>query len=407
VIELTIAALGAKGDGIAHHQGRDYFVPLAAPGDRVHVVAGAERREGTEARIERLIAPGPDRVEPPCRHFGDCGGCALQHLSDAFYARWKAARLTEALAAHGIVCAIEGMASAPIASRRRARFGVAAGAIGFRRRFSHAIVDIPDCTILRPALHETLRALRKRKAFPEGEFELLETEGGIDLKLSRGESSNPGWRRRQAALAEELDLVRLSLRGQDSAEVIVERREPWLDFGGVAVVPPPGGFVQPTREGEIALRAAVLEGVSGARRVVDLFAGCGTFALPLARDRQVHAVDMDAAALAALDRAGRKAGLVRLSQEKRDLFRRPLARDELKPFDTAIFDPPRAGAPAQAKALAQSRVACVVAVSCNPATLARDLGYLVAGGYRIERVVPYDQFRFTPHLETVAVLRRG
>jgi 23S rRNA (uracil1939-C5)-methyltransferase len=184
-------------------------------------------------------------------------------------------------------------------------------------------------------------------------------------------------------------------------------KAPRIEFDGVALEPPPHAFLQATAPGEAAIRAAVTAGLGKARSVADLFAGCGTLALPLARTRQVLAVDTSEPALAALDRAARAAGLgPRLRVATRDLARRPLIGDELADFDAAIFDPPREGAAAQAAALARSAIARIVAVSCNPASFARDAALLAAGGYRLERLTPIDQFLWSPHLELVGIFVR-
>ena len=177
-------------------------------------------------------------------------------------------------------------------------------------------------------------------------------------------------------------------------------------MGLARVRPPPGGFLQATLEGERVLAQLALSAVQGARRVADLFCGAGAFALRLAVDHDVHAVEIERPALAALTRAaGATRGLRAVTSEARDLFHRPLAPDELKGFDAVIFDPPRAGALAQSRALAASAVATIVAVSCNAASFARDMRVLVAGGYRLESVTPSDQFRFSPHVGIVAILR--
>ena len=175
---------------------------------------------------------------------------------------------------------------------------------------------------------------------------------------------------------------------------------------------PPGGVLQATHEGEQALVAAVLAAVEAAEQaagrrpcsVADLFCGAGAFTFPLARaGARVHAVDADATLLHALTAAR---GTRRITAEQRDLFTRPLSASELRGFDAVVFDPPRAGARAQAAELARSAVPVVAAVSCNPSTFARDVRILADGGYRLEKVTPIDQFLWSPHLELVGVFRR-
>jgi len=199
------------------------------------------------------------------------------------------------------------------------------------------------------------------------------------------------------------DLARLSNHG----DRVIERRAPILRMGRAEVSPPPGAFLQATEAGEEALAASVCRALAGARKIADLFAGAGTFTLRLAENARVHAVDFEETSLAALIKAARAtAGLQDVTIERRDLFRRPLDASELAACDAVVFDPPRAGAEAQAKALAGSAVRLVVAVSCSAETFARDARILIDGGYAIGPVTPLDQFRFSPHVELLAAFRR-
>ncbi|HZD24921.1 MAG TPA: RNA methyltransferase, partial [Alphaproteobacteria bacterium] len=188
---------------------------------------------------------------------------------------------------------------------------------------------------------------------------------------------------------------------------VAERRPPLIELGGVPVTPPPGAFLQATAEGEAALVRLVSEACAGAGRIADLYAGIGTFSFALARAAPVYAAEQDAAAVAALVAARNgAAGLKQIEAEMRDLVRRPLGPGELARFDAVVFDPPRAGAARQVEELARSKVPLVVAVSCNPATFARDSRTLADGGYRLERVTPVDQFLWSAHVELVATFRR-
>ena len=185
-----------------------------------------------------------------------------------------------------------------------------------------------------------------------------------------------------------------------------------MHFDGIAVTPPPGGFLQASREGEAALIGLVKQAAAGAKKIADLFSGCGTFALPLARDATLFAVDSDRASIEALARAAgdaQGAGLKinPVKSEARDLFERPLTAKELKGFDAIVFDPPRAGAAAQAAEIAASGVATVIGVSCNPATFARDARIIVGGGYALSQATPVDQFVYSPHVELVGVFRKA
>ena len=280
--------------------------------------------------------------------------------------------------------------------------------LGYHEKASHRLVDISECPVLDPAIVKALPGLKSLAAevLPKkGDLRLtvLSTTAGLDVALEKVDKT---YERKIPALSQktvELDLARLSVNG----EILLEVRAPWLDMDGIGVVPAPGGFTQATLAAEDALSRLVLDGVGKARTVADLFCGVGTFALRLAKRANVHAVEGDAAAISALDKALRRPqGLKKVTFERRDLFRRPLVREELEPFDAVVFDPPRAGAQAQADLLAASKVETIVAVSCNPATFARDVRVLLDGGYALQSVTPVDQFQYSPHIEVVAVLKR-
>ncbi len=232
---------------------------------------------------------------------------------------------------------------------------------------------------------------------------MLETDTGLDLAFEGLKLSDPQRRSAVDAVLGERGIARVSLNG----EIVVEPLKPAIDFDGVTVSPPPGAFTQATRPAEDAMAKLVLAHVGKAKRVADLFAGIGTFALRIARTARVHAVEGDDRAVKALDFAARNTqGLKPVTAEKRDLFRRPMMAQELKAFDAVVFDPPRAGAETQCHELARSGVKKIAAVSCNPVTLARDLSILTAAGYRITGVTPIDQFLWSAHVETVATLEK-
>jgi 23S rRNA (uracil1939-C5)-methyltransferase len=210
-----------------------------------------------------------------------------------------------------------------------------------------------------------------------------------------------------ARIATQHGLARVTVDG----EVLVELVRPRLRMGEADLAVPPGAFVQAVRQSEEMMRdlaVAALDSAPGhSGRMADLFCGVGTFTLALARRDRVLAVDSDAAAVAALTGAARHSqGLKPIEAKVRDLFREPLTARELEPFDAVVLDPPRAGAQAQARELARSGIATVVAVSCDPGTLARDAQILTDGGYAIASVTPIDQFVYAAHVETVAVLRK-
>ncbi|MBX3532488.1 MAG: class I SAM-dependent RNA methyltransferase [Rhizobiaceae bacterium] len=405
---VTIDRLGAQGDGVADTSAGPLFVPFALPGERVNVARSKDRGE-----IVALLESSPQRIEPACRHFGDCGGCAIQHLEDAAYRDWKRGKVVEALRARGIDAPVADLVPCAPGSRRRVTYSArrtqAGILLGYHAAMSDRIVDIAEDPITVPAIVERLDDLRRLAgALATGSepfrLAVTATQSGLDIQATGLPKLTQPVRLAAADLAARAGFARLSLEG----DILVEPRKPRVTFGSVTVEPPPGAFLQATAQAEAAMAGLVLGHLGRVKRVADLFSGCGTFALRLAAAAEVHAAESDAAALAALDRGFRSAGgaLRRVTTEKRDLFRRPLAAAELDRFDGVVFDPPRAGAEDQSKQIAKSAVPLVAAVSCNPGTLARDLAILTAGGYRLTQVVPIDQFLWSPHVEAVALLEK-
>lgn len=414
-IEVAIESVGARGDGVARVGGEPLFVPLTAPGDRVVARIEGRKGDGLAASLVEVLSPGPLRVAPACPHFGTCGGCALQHLSEDFYASWKRGLVAEALSRTVGEVPLAPLVRVPWGARRRATFGFAkrrgAITVGFNARASHTLVDIAVCPLLVPELSRLLPPLRAMLAGiaaegEEGDVTVTQTDNGLDVLVQGEARLDLLDRERLAAFAEAQDLARLSWRRPGGVtEPLAARRPATVAFAGVPVLPPPGGFLQPSREGEAAICDLVLAAVGDPRPVVDLYCGCGSFTVPLARRGPVHGVEGDSHAAAALKAAAGQAGLP-VTVDVRDLSVRPLLDHELKRFKAVVFDPPRAGALAQARVLAAAGPPVVVAVSCNPATLARDLGVLVDGGYAVQRVTAIDQFPAAAHVEAVAVLRR-
>ena len=423
-IELTIEALGALGDGVGSHLGQPVYVPFALPGERLRVRPVGRRGDGLVAETLTVITAAPHRLAPACRHFADgeapCGGCTIQQVPADESAAFKRQLIADALARRGIDPAVVGTTVVvPPGRRRRAAFSVAPGrsglSVGFHRRDDRRVVDLGECPALHPDLVALIEPLRRLlsgmpAAAKGGTVEVLRSETGLDLVFVFGRELGLAERKRLGAFAETGNIARLSWQRdeREMPEPVVVRREPVVSFAGVAVVPPAGAFLQASSEGEAiivaALRAA-FEGRPGLRRVVDLFAGCGTLSFPLADYARVLAVEENPAMTAAIARAAGQAGRGgRIEAETRDLLRRPLAGKELAGFDALVFDPPRAGAAEQARAIAEAgRPSLVVAVSCNPATFARDARTLVDGGYRLTAVTPIDQFPWSTHVELVGV----
>ncbi len=401
-MSLIVERLGRRGDGVAHTaDGTQVLAALTLPGE----VIDGDIEEG-RIRRPRILTPSPDRVRASCPHYAVCGGCSLMHGSDAFVARWKADSVRTALAAHGIAVEIAGVATSPAGSRRRAVLSgkrTKKGALlGFHGRASDQIVDLSDCRVMRPEITAALPALREivtAGASRTAEVTLTVTHGpaGLDVAATGGKAPDPELMERLAALIEAADLARLDWNG-----TALTRRTPALRMGAARVTPPPGAFLQATAEGEAALLSVVRKSLQGARRIVDLFAGCGTFTLPLSASADMHAVEGLAVPLSALEAAWRATpGLHRITTETRDLAARPLMPDELSGFDAAIIDPPRAGAAAQAEHLSASGLGRVAWVSCDPVTFARDARKMLDGGWHMGPVYVVDQFRWSPHVETV------
>ncbi len=418
--ELVIESVGVRGDGIARAGEAVVFVPRTLPGERVKVRLGKPGRDGTvRGALRAVIEPAPDRAEPPCPHFGVCGGCALQHMADGAYAAWKTGIVLGALERQGLpMDVVEPLVRTPPGARRRADLTAVRRKddllLGFNARAEHRVIDLVECPVLMPAIVALLPALRETlgrlfRPGDTGEVRVNMLDHGPDIVLITGAKVGTGGRARLAELAEAAGAVRLSLRHPKAAvaETVARRAAPSIAFGGHAVEAPPGAFLQASREGEEALRGFVMEATRGAARVADLFCGLGAFALPLAaRGAAVLAVDGDRAATTALEEAARGLGKGSVSVEARDLDTRPLTVGELNRFDAVVFDPPRLGARPLAAQLAASRVPKVVAVSCNPASFARDARILVESGYRLRRVLPVDQFVWSPHVELAALLER-
>jgi 23S rRNA (uracil1939-C5)-methyltransferase len=411
---LTIEKLGISGDGIARGPFGPVYVPFTLPGETASLAVN--KNNGTVMSMSEV---SPERVEPKCRHFGahgengTCGGCSLQHASDTLYHDFKRQVVIDALKSKALSVEVSPLITAQPGERRRVVFTVRRTEkellLGFNTPESHHIVSISECPIASPGIVSrlaTIRAVAEALAGNAEPFRLtvLETLTGLDIAADGIKKLEDKQRRKTV---ETVLSVRGVARVSVNGEILVEPVKPLIDFGGVQVSPPPGGFTQATKAGEEAMADLVIRHVGKAKRVADLFSGSGTFSLRLARTARVHAVEGEDKALKALDFAARNMqGLKPVTIEKRDLFRRPMMASELKVYDAIVFDPPRAGAEAQVKEIARSGVKKIAAVSCNPQTLVRDLRILVDAGYRITSVTPIDQFLWSSHVEVVATLEK-
>lgn len=410
--DIVIDRLGAQGDGVAVEPsvpGGAVFVPYALPGESVRISRG-----GGRAQLVEVLEPSANRIDPICRHFGVCGGCAVQHLARPAYLEWKRSNVSAAFSARGITADVGPVATVGDHARRRVvlaallvRDGVL---LGFHAAGEATIVDLSECPVMRPELANGFAGLRRLVeplliAKREARVVMLAADNGVAVDISEVNSDPPAnLRRWLAEEAARLGIIRLTLAG----DPVYADGLPYVKFGPAQVSPPPGAFLQASTQAENLMVGLVLESLPRkAKRAADLFCGLGAFTFPLAERVQVTAIDGDATSIETLQAADRATQGVKLITAKvRDLLREPLSRKELEPFDLVVFDPPRAGAKEQAEALAKSKVPVVVAVSCNPATLARDARILIDGGYRMGVVRPIDQFVYSSHVEAVAVFTR-
>jgi len=415
VERLAIARLGNRGDGIADTAAGPVYVPYTLPGETVEVEPWAGHPD--RRHLLRVDAANAERIAPICPHFGICGGCALQHWDQGAYRAWKRELVLAALRQAGFAAGfdvetiVEDIVDAHGEGRRRAVFHARHGAkdvlqVGFTAVSTHHIVPIDHCPILAPGLAGAIEAawdiaetLASAKPL---DIQATATDAGLDVDVRGSGPLNATQSVALARLAENRRLARLTRHG----ELVARRTQPTVRMGRAAVPLPPGAFLQATTAGEEALARLVAAHVGDARSVADLFCGVGPFALRLAERAKVTAADSDEAAIAALREAAKTPGLKPIVGEKRDLFRRPMLAQELARLDAVVFDPPRQGAEAQARALAASKVPVIVAVSCNAATFARDVKILLDAGYRLTAATPVDQFRYSAHVEIVARLVR-
>jgi 23S rRNA (uracil1939-C5)-methyltransferase len=412
VEHLTIDHVGHLGDGVALVDGESVYVPYTLGGETVEV-APVPGHHPDRRRLLGVERASPQRITPFCRHFGVCGGCAIQHWETEHYRAWKRDLVVETLAQAKLACEVHPLIDAHGAGRRRMTLHARVGThdvlkVGFAAAGSHDIIPVDRCPILDPGLNDALDAAWAiaEPLISVGkplDIQITATDGGLDVDV-RG--SGPLSARLIATLsrvAEQHQLARLTRHG----ELVLMRNPPTVAIGTARVTLPPGSFLQATVAGEETLAALVAGHCQRSKHIADLFCGVGPFALRLAANSKISAFDSDAGAIAALRKAAASSsGLKPIKAEARDLFRRPLMAQELRDYDTIVFDPPRQGAQAQVLQLAASKIPMVVAVSCNVATFARDARILVDGGYRIEGVTPVDQFRHTPHVELMAKFAR-
>lgn len=418
-ISLTIESIGAGGDGIGTFEGKPVYVPKTMASEQITARLESGGTDGYKARLLDILTPSAQRVTPPCQYFAKCGGCDLQHLEENAYRDWKIEKVKTILERAGVKPKEwKEPVFIPAGTRRRTTLAVLKTGnsvhIGYHEPRSHTIVSVKSCPILDPALEKIINGMKpfllrlapQRKAVTV----TLQVAGGIDVMLG-GE-----WRERGsftleqnealAEMAHSLDLARIGLREKetDESEILLSRTPIRKTFGALSVALPPVPFLQASDAGEKALVNAVLNYAADSKNVADLFCGCGTFAGSLLKNgAQVLAVDSDKEAVAALAAIKH----LNLSTQAKNLFKEPLSVMELNGYDTVVFDPPRAGAKEQVSLLADSNVERIIAVSCNPATFARDARILMdEGDYRLRSLQIIDQFVWSSHVELVGLFTR-
>jgi len=411
VERLTIDHVGHRGDGVGQAVAGAVYVPYALPGETVEVDPAPGHPD--RRHLVRVAAPSGERIEPICPHFGACGGCALQHWATSRYREWKRALVVDQLHRADVAAPVADLIDAHGEGRRRVvlharRTASGSFEVGFAAALTHRIVPIAHCPILAPGLAGAIEAAAAiaRTLQPAGkplDIQATATDAGIDIDVRGSGPLTAELRVELARVAAMHRLARITRHG----DLVAQLAEPTMRIGRASVTLPPGAFIQATALGEATLAGLVLADVGSAKAVADLFAGIGPFALRLAERARVVAADRDDGAVAALGRAAAMArGLKPIDATRRDLFLRPFVAAELAGFEAVVFDPPRQGAEAQARELAKSGVAAVVAVSCNAASFARDAKILIEGGYRLGEVTPVDQFRYAAHVEIVGRFAR-
>jgi 23S rRNA (uracil1939-C5)-methyltransferase len=395
-MQTVIQSLGQRGEGIAEINGQRIYVPFTLPGETVAIDVDGER--GT---LTTLVAPSASRAEPFCPHFGICGGCQIQHLDGPSYAAFKEGLVATALSHAGIDVPVGALVDARGQGRRRATLHARKSGAGYMALRSHDVHDIELCPILVPALAKApLIARSVYASLGDCDVSFTATATGIDVSIKADKKIRP---EKLAPIVQRFALARMTLNG----EIVLQSRVPVIRIGKSNIEVPPGSFLQATDAAETTLADLVLAGLKGAKSVADLFCGLGPFALRIAETAKVYATDSDKPAIAALTKAYQHTqGLKLLTVARRDLFREPMTIFELGGYDAVVIDPPRAGAEAQVRELAKTKIKTIVSVSCEPKTFARDAAILIAGGYKLESVTPVDQFAYSTHVEVVGIFRR-
>jgi 23S rRNA (uracil1939-C5)-methyltransferase len=405
---VKIIDFGHHGDGIATlKNGENCYIPYALTGE-----TGKVKRTENIYKLIEIKKSSEDRIEPFCDHFTVCGGCKIQQLEASIYQSWKHGIVQKALVNRGIDIHVDPLIDAHGTGRRRVSFHgkFEDGQIhtGLMKYHSHEILNINKCPILAPELSSGINIARDiTRVIPSRSkpliIQITATENGIDCNINGCHAEGRALFIEIAELANKYDLARISL----DRDIIIERNPPIISIGDTKITLPPSSFLQPTISGENMLASLVLAHLEDVSQVADLYCGIGTFSIRMAKHSTIAAYDNDALSIKALIKAvNHSQGLKPVIAIERDLSRDPLFPQELRKFDAIVFDPPRAGAAVQAQQLAASTINRIVAVSCDPASFALDASILIKGGFELKRVTPVDQFKFTSHVELVALFER-
>lgn len=402
-IVLTIEKLAGLGDGAGMFEGQRIFVPYTLPGDVVQAHIVRQTKEASYAIPSEILTPSPSRAIPPCKHFADCGGCALQHMQPQDYHDFKQQMAREAVRKAGFDNEVAPLMSLPAASRRRTELKIEKGKLGYYAQYSHRLVDIEECKVLEPALEALILALKPELAKVRGlaSMHINGVDGGYDI-VCAGTNLNH-WKPEPHLFSAHQDIMRFSVREGAKLRTIYQKDKVTLTLAGVKVNVPPLAFLQASAQAQEWMTGFVLESVEDAKKILDLFAGIGTYSFPLASKASVTAYEGDASMVHAMKDAAKQHALTdKVTAHQRDLFTRPIASADLGAYDAIVINPPRSGAKEQCIALATSQVKKLVMISCNPATFARDARILKEGGYKLLRLQPVDQFVYSSHLEIMA-----
>ena len=415
---VNINELGGLGDGFATHEGRRIVVPYTMPGDTVSIEIKGNSKDIARGSLVEIVTPSKERKPPVCRHFSVCGGCSLQHLPDNMYATLKQQMLQTAVSRAGYdPSVVLPIARIPANTRRRAIFKVSATRqevnIGYYEASSHVLLPIDECPLLTPEIWELipeLQAVIPKLAHPEDvtEISITLSDTGLDVIIITDPPAQVPDTLHLTEFAETHDISRISWHWQKGITTIVLRRPVQLMLGDIAVTLPVRYFLQATKEGQMLITSMITEATKDSAKIIDLYAGCGTYSFPMSAYAHVNAVEGDVSMIHSMQNAISEVGLKqKLLATHQDLFRQPYNKSELSSYDAAVINPPRNGAETQMSQLAQSRTPIIVMVSCNPNSFQRDAGLLRTGGYKLEKALAIDQFLWSSHLEIVAVFTKN